>query len=146
MTAEGDLYTRATTMTFAAIVAAQIGNVFACRTERQSVFGAGLFQNRLVTLGVAVELLIVTVLILVPPLARLFGLAPLGIEEWGILLLFPPTMLLLEEGRKAVVRRARVRRVNRHGGHATGEARPARDSTRRLADQRAFASLRAPEE
>jgi hypothetical protein len=30
MAAEGDLYARATTMTLAGIVAAQIGNVFAC--------------------------------------------------------------------------------------------------------------------
>jgi len=77
-------------MTFAGIVAAQVGNVFACRTERHSVFSAGLFQNRLVIVGVVVEVLLLTILILVPPLARIFGLAPLAFEEWSLLLLFPP--------------------------------------------------------
>jgi hypothetical protein len=35
---------------------------------------------------------------------RSFGLAPLGVAEWKILLLFPPTMFALEEGRKWLVR------------------------------------------
>ncbi len=105
---EGDLYRRATTMTLAGIVAAQVGNVFACRTDRTSVFRAGLGSNRLVLVGVAVEVTLLLALILVPPLARVFGLAPLAPREWGLLLAFPPAMLLLEEGRKWVVRHRRV--------------------------------------
>jgi calcium-translocating P-type ATPase len=105
MAAVGDLYARATTMTLAGIVAAQIGNVFACRTDRESVLAVGLFSNRLVLIGIALEVTVLVILVLVPPLARVFGLAPLAVEEWSVLLLFPPAMLLLDEGRKLLVRR-----------------------------------------
>ncbi|MBI2529068.1 MAG: cation-transporting P-type ATPase [Candidatus Rokubacteria bacterium] len=105
MAAAGGLYRRATTMTLAGIVAAQVGNVFACRTDRESVFRAGLLRNRGVLLGIAAEVGLLLALILVPPLQHVFGLAPLRPEEWGMLLLFPPMMLALEESRKHAVRR-----------------------------------------
>jgi magnesium-transporting ATPase (P-type) len=105
MDAASDLYQRATTMTFAAIVAAQVGNVFACRTDHQSVFRVGLTRNRMVFAGVAAEVAILLGLILVPPLRHLFGLALLAFAEWGILLVFPLMILLLEEIRKCVQRR-----------------------------------------
>jgi magnesium-transporting ATPase (P-type) len=107
LAASGDLYRRATTMTLGGIVATQIGNVFACRTDRESVFRVGLLANRLVLTGIAAELAIFLALVLLPPLPYLFGLAPLAFAEWGILLFFPPTILLLEEGRKWIVRRTR---------------------------------------
>jgi len=106
MAATGPLYRRATTMTFAAIVAGQVGNVFACRTDRESVLHAGLFGNPHVWGGIAAELALLLALILVPPLRDVFGLAPLAFAEWSVLLAFPPVMLALEEGRKWVVRRS----------------------------------------
>jgi magnesium-transporting ATPase (P-type) len=106
MAATGNLYLRATTMTLAGIVATQVGNVFACRTDRASVLRAGLGKNPLVFAGIAAEIAILVVLILVPPFPRVFGLAPLAFAEWGILLAFPPVILGLEEARKWVVRRA----------------------------------------
>jgi magnesium-transporting ATPase (P-type) len=106
MAASGALYRRATTMTLAGIVATQVGNVFACRTDRTSVLRIGLFGNRLVLAGIAAEVGILAGLILLPPLRQAFGLEPLGPAEWGLLCLFPPVMLFLEEGRKWVVRTA----------------------------------------
>jgi len=105
MADSGDLYLRATTMTLAGIVAAQVGNVFACRTDRESVFQAGLFTNRLVLVGIATEIAILMAFILVPPFPAIFGLAPLSVAEWSLLLAFPPTVLGLEEARKAILRR-----------------------------------------
>lgn len=104
MDAAGDLYRRATTMTLAGIVAAQVGNVFACRTDRESVFRAGLTARRFVLGGVVVEIALLVALILVPPLRRVFGLAPVSFAEWWILLLFPAVVLGLEEARKAWLR------------------------------------------
>ena len=98
-------------MTLAGIVAAQIGNVFACRTDRESVFRAGFFGNPLVFAGMAAELGLLLLLIITPPLAEVFGLAALGVSEWGFLVWIPPAMLLLDEGRKVAVR-------------ATGRPRP----------------------
>ncbi len=105
MASTGDLYQRATTMTLAGIVAAQVGNVFACRTEHESVFRVGLFRNRLVLVGILVEVLVLVALILLPPFRHLFGLAPLTPHEWAPLLTFPAVVLGLEEGRKWIVRR-----------------------------------------
>ncbi len=104
MARTGDLYRRATTMTLAGIVAAQVGNVFACRTDRESLFRVGLWSNRFVLLGIAAELGILAGLILVPPLADVFGLAPLRFAEWRLLLLFPPVVVLAEEARKGIAR------------------------------------------
>ena len=113
MAVSGDLYRRATTMTLAGIVATQVGNVFACRTDRESVFRVGLMANRGVLGSIVAELAILAALILIPPFPYVFGLAPLAFTEWWILLLFPPTVLLLEEGRKWIVRRTSGRTANR---------------------------------
>jgi magnesium-transporting ATPase (P-type) len=104
MTDAGPIYQRATTMTFAAIVAAQVGNVFACRTDRESVFRAGLFSNPYVWLGVAAEVGLLVALVLVPPARAIVGLAPLAFAEWCVLLAVPPTVLALEETRKWLLR------------------------------------------
>ena len=105
MAEAGPLYITATTMTLAGIVASQIGNVFACRTDRASVFQAGFFTNRLVLWGILTEVALLALLIYTPFLARIFGLAPLGLREWALLAVFPPAMLLMEEARKWIVRR-----------------------------------------
>ena len=101
----GPLYITATTMTLAAIVASQVGNVFACRTDRASVFHAGFFANKLVLWGIAAELVILLSLTYIPFLAHTFGLAPLGLRDWLLLGAFPPLMLAMEESRKWLVRR-----------------------------------------
>ncbi|MBI3753960.1 MAG: cation-transporting P-type ATPase [Deltaproteobacteria bacterium] len=105
MPSSGIVYTTATTMTLAGIVASQIGNVFACRAERESVFSVGFFRNRLVLFGILVEIALILFLTYTSFMQKIFGLAPLGLREWGFLLLFPVIMLLLEEGRKLVMRR-----------------------------------------
>jgi Ca2+-transporting ATPase len=106
MADSGVLYVTATTMSLAGIVATQIGNVFACRTERESVFRAGFFANRLVLWGIVTELTIIILLIYTPPLQKIFGLAPLTFREWAFLFIFPPILLLLEEARKRILRRS----------------------------------------
>jgi len=51
-----DLLTRqASTATFLGIVIMQIGNVFACRSSKDSIFRLGFFSNRLVIIGIIVE-------------------------------------------------------------------------------------------
>ena len=105
MAGAGALYRRATTMTLAGIVAAQVGNGFACRAERASIFRIGFTSNPLLLVGVAVEIAAMVALIAIPPLRHVFDLEPLGFHEWGVLVMFPPLMLLAEEARKLVLRR-----------------------------------------
>ncbi len=106
MADSGTFYITATTMSLAGIVASQMGNVFACRTDRESVFRAGFFANKLVLWGLAIELAIIAFLIYTPALQKVFGLAPLTFREWSFLLLFPPSLLLMEEARKRIVRKS----------------------------------------
>ncbi len=105
MADSGSLYITATTMSLAGIVASQIGNVFACRTERESIFRVGFLSNRLVLWGIATELAIITFLMYTPVMQGVFGVAPLAFREWSILLVFPPVLLLMEEARKRILRK-----------------------------------------
>ncbi|MBS1811200.1 MAG: cation-transporting P-type ATPase [Acidobacteria bacterium] len=105
MEESGTLYAIATTMTLTGIVTCQIGNAFACRSERQSIWRIGLTSNRILLAGIAVELLLILLLIYIAPLANIFGLAPLSWNHWVILAVFPFTLLLLEELRKVVAAR-----------------------------------------
>jgi sodium/potassium-transporting ATPase subunit alpha len=98
-------YVRATTMSLAGIVACQVGNVLACRSRRESVLDLGFAGNRVLLLGIGVELTLLVLLIYAPPLAAVFGLVPLGPWHWLLLAAFGPLLLVLEEGRKAITRR-----------------------------------------
>ena len=101
----GDLYVQATTMTMAGIVMAQVGAGLAWRTNRRSVFAVGLFSNRLLLAGIAVEVAMIAVLAYTPGLAAAFHMAPLSPWLWVSLLLWPPLVLGAEEARKAFMRR-----------------------------------------
>ncbi|MFB9317253.1 cation-translocating P-type ATPase [Cryptosporangium minutisporangium] len=83
-------YLEATTATFAAIVACQIGTAFASRTERVSLFTAGLFTNRLLLIGIVFEVVFTAALVYLPPLQSVFGTAPLDGWTLALLCTFPP--------------------------------------------------------
>lgn len=103
--ANGELYREATTMTLGAIIFCQIGQVMNCRTQIQSIFKRGFFTNRTINLGLAIEVLLFSLLAYIPFLNGLFGTAPITSLEWGILILCPIPIFLLEEIRKAWLRR-----------------------------------------
>jgi magnesium-transporting ATPase (P-type) len=105
LAAEGPAYVVATTMSLAAIVACQVGNLFACRSAWQSAWRLPWFQNRLLWWGIAFEIGLLALLIYTPPLARIFNLAPLSPVHWLALGFLGPTLLGLEELRKAWLRR-----------------------------------------
>jgi Ca2+-transporting ATPase len=107
----GPLYQMATTMTLAAIVATQIGNLFAQRTERSSFIGAGFFTNRLIWLGIAVEAALILALVYLPWLQWIFGTAPLAAASWLPLLACIPTLLAADELRKLISRLRRARKA-----------------------------------
>jgi Ca2+-transporting ATPase len=108
LAAGGPVYIMATTMCLAGIVAAQVGNVFCCRTERASIFKVGFFSNKLVLAGIATEIALILTFVYTPFFQKIFGLAPLDFKDWLLLLTFGPVILLLEEGRKRLLRRKRL--------------------------------------
>lgn len=101
----GYVYVLATTIFFAGVVACQIGNAYACRTERTSVFSIGFFGNRFLVTGILAEVAILLILMHVPPLRAVFELAPLPLPYWIIFCVYPILFFLAEEGRKALARR-----------------------------------------
>ena len=103
--ASGPLYRAATAMTLASVVATQIGNLFAQRTEYTSVFRMRWGSNRLVWVGIATELTLLVLLLYVPVLQRLFDTAPFPLQNWLFLCAWMPILLVADEGRKALVRR-----------------------------------------
>jgi magnesium-transporting ATPase (P-type) len=107
--AGGTLYRSATAMTLAAVVATQIGNLFAQRTERSSVLRAGLFSNKLAWAGVLVEVILVGVIIYTPWLQPIFDTAAFPLANWLFLLAWMPALLIADELRKAWLRARRGR-------------------------------------
>ncbi|NWG87501.1 MAG: HAD-IC family P-type ATPase, partial [Hydrogenophilaceae bacterium] len=100
------LYLQATTATLAAIIVMQMVNVFICRDPRQSLFRLGWLSNRLIYLGLAAELGLILAIAYTPLGNRIFGAAPLDLAVWLYLLPFALAMLILEEARKALLRRS----------------------------------------
>jgi magnesium-transporting ATPase (P-type) len=105
---QDDLYLQATTACLSAIIAMQIVNVFLCRHPTMPVFSRGHRRNPLIWYGVAFELLLLLLIGYTPWGNALFGTAPLGIEVWLLIVPFGIGMLLLEELRKAAVRKRKV--------------------------------------
>ena len=94
----------AITVYFAGVVMAQIGNAFACRTEKQRGRALGWLSNPALLWGVFIEIVIVFALIYIPPLARIFDHYPLPIVYWVGLGLFAPILYGLDWLRKSLVR------------------------------------------
>jgi magnesium-transporting ATPase (P-type) len=103
----GAVYVQATAMTYAGIVAAQVGAGLAMRTSHESIFTVGLLSNRLLVVGIAVEVALIAVLSYVPGLQDAFHMGALGPWHWLSLVVWPPLVLAAEEVRKAVARRLR---------------------------------------
>ncbi len=74
--ADSNLARQAATATFLGIVVMQIGTVFACLSERDSVFSRRFFSNKLIIIGIAVEVLLALLIIYHPIGNTVFGTAP----------------------------------------------------------------------
>ncbi|HEY6572434.1 MAG TPA: cation-transporting P-type ATPase, partial [Candidatus Eisenbacteria bacterium] len=101
------LYLQSTTACLSAIVVMQIVNVYLCRDSRASFLSAPLFGNRLIVAGIASEIVGILLIVYTPFGNALFRTAPIGAGVWLFILPFALAMILVEEGRKAFVRRSR---------------------------------------
>ena len=107
------LYLQATTACLTGIVIAQVANVFACRSFRESVFSIGFFTNRLIFLGIAFELALQFFIVYHPWGNKIFATHPIAMSTWIILIPFAFLLFFGEEARKAIVRH----------GHPLGSSR-----------------------
>ena len=58
----------------------------------------------MITIGIALELALILLIDYTAPGNALFGTVPIAYSVWVLVLPFALTMLLLEEGRKAIIR------------------------------------------
>ncbi len=99
------VYREATTATLWTVVACQVGNVFACRSERLSAFARRGTANPLLRIALAVEVAIILAVVFLPPLQTVFGTLPPSPAILLVAAVGAPTLLLgLEEARKWLAR------------------------------------------
>lgn len=99
-----ELYPTAVTVFYAGVVMAQVGNAFACRTERHRGRTLGWLSNSQLLLGIGIDLLILLALVYFPPLARLFNHRPIPLYMWLGLVLYPLVIYSLDWIRKWIFR------------------------------------------
>ena len=100
------VYLQATTACFAAIVMAQMVNVFVCRHPLLPLWRFPLLENRLLLIGLAAEACLLLAIVYTPWGNRVLGTAPLTADVW---LYAAPFALLLggaEEARKWLARKS----------------------------------------
>ena len=97
-------YPLAVTVFYAGVVMAQVGNAFACRTERNRGRSLGWASNPRLLLGIGIELAILIILVYVPPIASLFDHVPIPASFWLGLSLYPLVLYGLDWIRKWVLR------------------------------------------
>jgi magnesium-transporting ATPase (P-type) len=60
--------------------------LFNCRSLRYNMFQLGVFSNRWLILGVSIMIVLQLFMTYVPTMNMLFGTAPIGLAEWGLIL------------------------------------------------------------
>ncbi|MDZ4251433.1 MAG: cation-translocating P-type ATPase C-terminal domain-containing protein [Sulfuritalea sp.] len=103
------LYLEATSACLTTIVVMQMMNVILCRHPFKSAFSLDLFGNRYILLALAAELGVILFIIYTAAGNWLFGTAAIGVEVWLLALAGAAAMWLLEEMRKAWLRRLLAR-------------------------------------
>ncbi|SNY59208.1 cation-translocating P-type ATPase [Paractinoplanes atraurantiacus] len=102
-----EVQAKAATMTFAGIVACQIGTAMAARTDLAALRTIGVFSNRLLLGGIAFEIVFAAALIYVPAFQPVFGTAALSGTELALLAPFPVLVWGADEVYRALLRRGR---------------------------------------
>ncbi len=116
-TSSNPTYREAITMTQVGIVISQFFNMFAVRSDRESVLRIGLLSNRPLLGAAVVDVVIAVAVSYVPALQALFHTAPLRLSDWLVLTGFGALLLLADEARKAWHRHTQRRRdVSGHSG------------------------------
>jgi magnesium-transporting ATPase (P-type) len=99
------LYLQATTACLTTIVVMQIANLFLCRHPSESVFRTRFLSNPLIFAGILSELILILLIDYTSVGNQLFGTVPIPITVWLLATGLALGMFVVEELRKAVMRR-----------------------------------------
>lgn len=102
------LYLRAVSAFFVAVIICQVANGVISKTSRQSILQQGVFSNRWLLIGMAVELVLAAALVYLPPLQLWFGTARLTPGEFLLAWPFALGLILLDELRRWFIRTRQI--------------------------------------
>jgi magnesium-transporting ATPase (P-type) len=92
------------TMLFVALIVLQWYSVQNCRSPTKSITEIGFLTNKSILVVYVIDVLLVSILFLIPPLTAVFGLIQLELWEWVEIATFGVVLLLVEEVRKRFVK------------------------------------------
>ena len=102
--ADHTAYLKGTTMVIVGIMAGQLGMLIATRTNIKSTFTVSLRRNKWLLIAIFVELMILVAIVYIPFFGPIFNTVSLTLFEWFLLFSIAPVVVLLEEGRKLILR------------------------------------------
>ena len=84
----GESLEKARTMALTTTVLFELVFVFNCRSETKSVFRLNPLKNKYLVAAVIITLFLHLSILYIPQLSSLFGTVPLGINDWGLIIIF----------------------------------------------------------
>ncbi|CCV64618.1 H+ transporting ATPase, P-type ATPase [Alteracholeplasma palmae J233] len=96
-------YHYASTMALGVVIFSQIGNVFACRSEKLNFFETIKKPNKLLYIGILSEIVIFILIIHIPFLQDIFGTTHIKLVDYLILLIMPIIVIGLDLLYKKIV-------------------------------------------
>ena len=103
LTATDPLYQSATGLALATIMLMQIGNFIGRRSKTRSGLDRGVFTNRLILLGFAIEIGFSWATLYFPPLGRVLGTGPVALQMYAMAWLGVPLIFGADYLRKKLV-------------------------------------------
>jgi len=94
------------TMLFVTLIVAQWFSAQNCRSPTKSVFTLGIFKNKILWIVYIIDIMLVGILFVFPPMTVLFELVPVEPVEWLFVFLLSSIVLIVEEARKRVASRS----------------------------------------
>ncbi|MDD5700602.1 MAG: HAD-IC family P-type ATPase [Dehalococcoidales bacterium] len=93
---------RARTITFCTMVVFEWFLTMNSRSDEHTVFKLGFFKNRWLLISILAAALLQLAVVYVPFLQIAFGTVPIGLTDWGIIILIGLGLFAIEETRKAL--------------------------------------------
>lgn len=99
-----ELYRRATTITYATIVAAQFINILSRRYDKESLFSNNFFKNKKIIWSILLSIFMCLAVFYIPGMNSFLKFAPLHISDWIYVAISALIFLSAHEGLKLIKR------------------------------------------
>jgi P-type Ca2+ transporter type 2C len=90
----------ARTLTFCAVAVFEWFMAFSARSDEHNIFQLGIFRNKVLIFSISLAILLQLAVVYVPFFQVAFHTFPIGLRDWGIIILAGGSLFVLEEARK----------------------------------------------